>query len=93
MRLAKGEWAAFILCGAQYPGRASCRGDRGAGRTGILCGGDTARGRDCSTDEEEGKEGNQEPCSLVWIHGKSLAHAVVMGYQGNAGYDRTARNA
>ncbi len=39
-------------------------------------------GGGCSADEEEGQEGNQEPCLRVWMHGKSLAHAAVMGYQG-----------
>jgi hypothetical protein len=29
------------------------------------------RGRGCSADEEEGQEGNQEPCSRGWMHGKS----------------------
>ena len=40
-----GEWVALLLCGAQYPGRTSCRGLLGAG------GG-------CSADEGEGLEGN-----------------------------------
>jgi hypothetical protein len=37
--------------------------------------------RGCAADHEEGQEGNQEPCLLVCLHGKSLAHAAVMGYQ------------
>ena len=43
---------------------------RGAGRAGILWVGVDGRGWGCSADEEEGREGNQEPCSRGWMQGK-----------------------